>query len=447
MDFVPHTPADDRAMLDRLGLGTIDELFEPVPAEVRVRAGLDVPAALSEPELIDHLARFAATTTGNDSLVCFAGGGAYDHYVPAAVRALAARAEFATSYTPYQPELSQGVLQAIFEFQTCVCELYGLDVANASLYDGANALAEAANLAVRATARDRVLVGATVHPHYVEVLRTYTSGLGIDVNVVPAGNGGVVEWPGVDAAGAAAVIAQSPNFFGLLEHIGTATDAAHAGGALGIAVTDPTAMGILESPGAQGADVAVGEGIALGNSLSYGGPAVGLFATRQELVRQVPGRIAGETLDADGRRAFVLTLQAREQHIRRAKATSNVCTNQTLMAIAAAVHLAWLGPHGLRRLGELCIARTDALARRLAEIPGCEVAFTGPRFKEIVLRTPAAGPDLVGALAGEGFLVGPALGRWRPDLSDCILVAATERRTGDDIEAVAEAIEKELAGR
>ena len=447
MDFVPHTPADDRAMLDRLGLGTIDELFEPVPAEVRVRARLDVPAALSEPELIDHLARFAATTTGNDSLVCFAGGGAYDHYVPAAVRALAARAEFATSYTPYQPELSQGVLQAIFEFQTCVCELYGLDVANASLYDGANALAEAANLAVRATARDRVLVGATVHPHYVEVLRTYTSGLGIDVNVVPAGNGGVVEWPGVDAAGAAAVIAQSPNFFGLLEDIGTATDAAHAGGALGIAVTDPTAMGILESPGAQGADVAVGEGIALGNSLSYGGPAVGLFATRQELVRQVPGRIAGETLDADGRRAFVLTLQAREQHIRRAKATSNVCTNQTLMAIAAAVHLAWLGPHGLRRLGELCIARTDALARRLAEIPGCEVAFTGPRFKEIVLRTPAAGPDLVGALVGAGFLVGPALGRWRPDLSDCILVAATERRTDDDIEDVAEAIEKELAGR
>jgi glycine dehydrogenase subunit 1 len=447
MDFVPHTPADDRAMLDRLGLGTIDELFEPVPAEVRVRAGLDVPAALSEPELIDHLARFAATTTGNDSLVCFAGGGAYDHYVPAAVRALAARAEFATSYTPYQPELSQGVLQAIFEFQTCVCELYGLDVANASLYDGANALAEAANLAVRATARDRVLVGATVHPHYVEVLRTYTSGLGIDVNVVPAGTGGVVEWSSVDAAGAAAVIAQSPNFFGLLEDIGTATDAAHAGGALGIAVTDPTAMGILESPGAQGADVAVGEGIALGNSLSYGGPAVGLFATRQELVRQVPGRIAGETLDADGRRAFVLTLQAREQHIRRAKATSNVCTNQTLMAIAAAVHLAWLGPHGLRRLGELCIARTDALARRLAEIPGCEVAFTGPRFKEIVLRTPAAGRDLVGALAGAGFLVGPALGRWRPDLSDCILVAATERRTGDDIEAVAEAIEKELAGR
>ena len=447
MDFVPHTPADDRAMLDQLGLGTIDELFEPVPAEVRVRAGLDVPAALSEPELIDHLARFAATTSGNDSLVCFAGGGAYDHYVPAAVRALAARAEFATSYTPYQPELSQGVLQAIFEFQTCVCELYGLDVANASLYDGANALAEAANLAVRATARERVLVGATVHPHYVEVLRTYTSGLGIDVDVVPAGEGGVVEWPGVDAAGAAAVIAQSPNFFGLLEDIGTATDAAHAGGALGIAVTDPTAMGILESPGAQGADVAVGEGIALGNSLSYGGPAVGLFATRQGLVRQVPGRIAGETLDADGRRAFVLTLQAREQHIRRAKATSNVCTNQTLMAIAAAVHLAWLGPYGLRRLGELCIARTDALARRLVEIPGCEVAFTGPRFKEIVLRTPAAGPDLVGALAGAGFLVGPALGRWRPDLSDCILVAATERRTGDDIEAVAEAIEKELAGR
>jgi glycine dehydrogenase subunit 1 len=447
VDFLPHTPDDDRAMLDAIGTEELGDLFEPVPGSVRLGRPLDVPEALSEPELIRHMTELAGRSRGAADLVCFAGGGAYDHYVPAAVRALASRAEFSTSYTPYQPELSQGVLQALYEFQTMVSELYGMEVANASLYDGAHALVEAVNLAVRVTKRERAVVGASVHPHYVEVLKTYTSALGLTLEVVPFGDGGVVEWERVDAADAAVVVTAHPNVFGRLEDVGEAADVAHASGSLCVAVADPTAMGILRAPGDLGADVVVGEGQAFGNAMSYGGPYVGLFATRLDLVRQVPGRISGETVDADGRRAFVLTLQAREQHIRRAKATSNVCTNQTLMAIAAAVHMAWLGPQGLHRLGEVCVRRTAHAAHRLNGIRGCSLAFDGPRFKELVLRTPVDGRDMARALAERGYLVGPALGRWYPDLADCLLIAITERRTEDDIAGLAEAIEKELAER
>ena len=445
MDFVPHTPEDVRTMLDAIGMSDVAELFEPIADELKLGRPLDVPPELSEVELSAHMRALAAKNPGA-ALTCFAGGGAYDHHVPAAVTALASRAEFATSYTPYQPELSQGVLQAVFEFQTAVCELYGMEVANASLYDGASGVVEAVNLAVRTTGRHKAIVGASVHPHYRDVLQTYTSGLGLEVETVPVGPDGVVEWP--DALSeAACVIAQYPNFFGRLENVSAAFDAAHSSGALGVCVADPTAMGILKSPGELGADIAVGEGHALGNPMSYGGPYVGLFATKLELVRQVPGRIAGETIDADGRRAFVLTLQAREQHIRRAKATSNVCTNQTLMAIAAAIDLAWLGPQGLRRLGELCISQTEVTARRLAEIPGCRIAFDGPRFKELVLETPVPAAELAKGLAARGYLVGPDLGRWYPDLANCLLVAVTEKRTRDDVNGLAEAIEKELAER
>jgi glycine dehydrogenase subunit 1 len=446
MDFLPHTAEDDHEMLQAIGLETFEDLFEPVPAGVRVGRDLDVGPALDELTLLRHMTELAGRSKGAADLVCFAGGGAYDHHVPAAVRSLVSRAEFATSYTPYQPELSQGVLQAIFEFQTAVCELYGMEVANASLYDGASALVEAVNLAVRVTKRERVIVGATVHPHYLDVLRTYTSGLGFDIVVAPFGDDGRVDWATVDATGAAAVVAAYPNVFGGLEDIDVASEMAHGAGGLSIAVADPTAMGVIGSPGAMGADVVVGEGQGIGNALAYGGPYVGLFATKLDLVRQVPGRIAGQTLDADDRRAFVLTLQAREQHIRRAKATSNVCTNQTLMAIAAAIHLAWLGPVGLRRLGELCVRNTALAAERLAAIPGCSMRFEGARFKELVLQTPGDAAPLARGLAERGFLAGPALGRWFPELSDCLLIAVTEKRTEDEISGLAEAIEKELAG-
>jgi glycine dehydrogenase subunit 1 len=449
LDFLPHTDADDRTMLDRLGVPGIGALFDAIPESVRIDGLLDVPAALSEVDLMAHVAELSSRSRGASDLICFAGGGSYEHHVPAAVRALASRAEFATSYTPYQPELSQGVLQAVYEFQSLVCELYGMEVANASLYDGANALTEAVNLAARVTGRERVVVGGTVHPHYTDVLKTYTSGLGMRIDVAPPGDDGTVDWGAADVAGAAAVAVASPNFFGLLEDQGAAAVAARAAGALSIAVADPTAMGILAPPGELGVDVAVGEGMALGNGLHYGGPAVGLFATRSEHVRQVPGRIAGATLDADGRRAFVLTLQAREQHIRRAKATSNVCTNQTLMAIAASVYLSWLGPVGLKRLGAICVRRTAAAATRLAEVPGCRVRFTGPHFKEIVLQTPVDAAEVARGLARRGYLAGPALGRWFPNLADCLLIAVTERRTAAEIAGLAEALEKELveAGR
>lgn len=445
MDFAPHTGDDDRQMLAAIGIDRIEDLFEPIDDRLKYGEDLRVPPSLDEVELGAHVRSLAAKSTGA-GLTCFAGGGAYDHHVPAAVRSLGSRAEFATSYTPYQPELSQGVLQAVYEFQTLVCEIYGLEVANASLYDGASALVEGVNLAVRKTTRMKALVGATVHPHYVEVLRTYTSGLGLEIEVVPHVDG-VVDWRAVDAAEAACVVSAYPNFFGRIEDVTAASETAHANGALSVVVADPTAMGLLKSPGELGADVAVGEGHALGNPVSYGGPYVGLFATKLELVRQVPGRIAGETLDADGRRAYVLTLQAREQHIRRAKATSNVCTNQTLMAIAAAIHLSWLGPVGLKRLGQICVSRTAAAAARFGEIPNCRIAFDGPRFKELVLETPVPADELARALARRGYLAGPPLGRWFPDLRNHLLIAVTEKRTKEDIAGLAEAIEKELVER
>lgn len=447
MDFLPHTDEDVRQMLDRIGVGSIDELFAPVPRSVQLDRPLNVPEALDEVALIDHVSKLAGKNRGASSLVCFAGGGAYEHYVPAVVRALVSRGEFATSYTPYQPELSQGVLQAVYEFQSMVCQLYDMEVANASLYDGGSALVEAVNLSVRVTKRERVAVAATVHPHLRAVLQTWTSGLGIDIETIPMGPDGTTDLGAANLDGVAGVVVPYPNFFGRLEDVGAVAEAAHAAGALCIAITDPTAMGVLRSPGSFGADVAIGEGQSFGNPLTYGGPYVGYFATKLELVRQVPGRIAGETLDADGKRAFVLTLQAREQHIRRAKATSNVCTNQTLMAIASAVHMTWLGPEGLKRMGELCIARALEAKERLSEIPGCKVRFDGPTFKEFLLETPMPGDRLLGQLHKHGYLAGPAVGKWYPELNNCILIATTERRTSEDISRLAEAIEKVLTER
>ncbi|CAN5766808.1 aminomethyl-transferring glycine dehydrogenase subunit GcvPA [soil metagenome] len=445
MDFVPHTDADDRAMLEAVGKAGFADLFEAVPQDVLLDRSLDIPPALSEPELLAHLGHLAGRSGAAAHLACFAGGGVYDHHVPAAVRALAARAEFATSYTPYQPELSQGVLQALFEFHTAISAIYGMEVANASLYDGAHSVVEGVYLALRVTGRRRAVVGATVHPHLREVLRTYTSGLGIEVDTAPFGPDGTVDWSTAPVDDAGAVVVASPNVFGRLEDVSLAARRAHEAGGLCVAVADPTATGVIVPPGEQGADVAVGEGQSLGNPMAYGGPGVGLFATKLAHVRQVPGRIAGETLDADGRRAFVLTLQAREQHIRRARATSNVCTNQTLLAIAAGIHLAWLGPQGLRRLGELCARRTAYAAALLGEVPGVRLRFPGPRFKELVLETPVPGAELARRLAARGYLVGPAFGRWWPELEGCLLLAVTERRTKEQIEGLAEALEKELA--
>jgi glycine cleavage system P protein (glycine dehydrogenase) subunit 1 len=419
-------------MLSTLGLSSLDDLYAHIPAQVLLDRPLDMPGGVAEMELFEDLRRLAARNRGADDLVCFAGGGAYDHYIPAAVWALAGRSELQTSYTPYQPELSQGVLQALFEYQSMICDLTGLAVSNASLYDGATALVEAVNLARAATGRGRVLVADTVDPRYVETLRTYGRGAGYAPEILPASGGRAV----VPVVGdVACVVLQHPNAFGVLERARDVFAAARAAGARAIHMFDPLSLGVLAPPGELGADIAVAEGQVLGNHLNFGGPYLGIIAAGMQDVRRMPGRIAGETVDVDGRPGYVLTLQAREQHIRREKATSNICTNQTLMAIAAAVYLAWLGPAGLVELGDACAAKAGYAAERLTAVPGVELSYPGvPFFKEFALSIagrPAA--TVRDSLADKGFLVGPAIG-------GSLLVACTERRTKDDIDRLAEAM-------
>lgn len=441
MRFAPHTDEDVRAMLDALGLGSLDDLFSQIPPSIRLDRPLDLPEGVSEPEIWADLGALARRNRHVDDLVCFAGAGAYDHYVPAVVWALAGRSEFVTSYTPYQPELSQGVLQALFEYQSMICELTGLDVSNASLYDGSTALAEAVNLARGTPGRDRVLVSAGVDPRHIETLRTYGAGAGYEPEIFPLveGRGGRPEI-GDDVA---CVIVQHPNRYGILEPVRELFGAAHDGGAVAIQVFDPLSLGVLAPPGELGADIAVAEGQSLGNHLSFGGPYLGVIATRMDLVRRLPGRIVGRTVDVEGRTGYVLTLQAREQHIRREKATSNICTNQTLMAIAAAIYLAWLGPRGLVELGRACHAKAAYAAERLTQIPGVALRFPeAPFFKEFALRLPRRADEVRDELVEHGFLAGVPLPE--PE-TDTLLVAVTERRTRADIDALAEAMAEVLS--
>ena len=441
MRFAPHTDDDVREMLARIGLDGLDALFDQIPPSVRLDRPLDLPEGVSEMEILADLRGLAAADRSADDLVCFAGAGAYDHYVPSVVWALAGRSEFYTSYTPYQPELSQGVLQALFEYQSMICELTGLEVSNASLYDGATALAEAVNLARSAPGRDRILVSEAVDPRYVETLRTYGRGAGYqpEVFAVKDGRGGDPQ-VGDDVA---AVIVQHPNRYGVLEPARELFGAAHAGGARAIQVFDPLSLGVLVPPGELRADIAVAEGQVLGNHLNFGGPYLGIIATRLDDVRRMPGRIVGETVDVDGKVGYVLTLQAREQHIRREKATSNICTNQTLMAIAATVYLSWLGPEGLAELGRRCAAKAAYAAERLSQIPGVEPLFPGaPFFKEFALRLPRPADEVRDELIERGFLAGVPL----PDADGrALLVAVTERRTKAEIDALAGAMGETLA--
>ena len=440
MRFAPHTDDDVREMLARIGIDGLDALFEQIPPSVRLDGPLDLPTGVSEMEILADLRALAATDRNADDLVCFAGAGAYDHYVPSLVWALAGRSEFYTSYTPYQPELSQGVLQALFEYQSMICELTGLDVSNASLYDGATALAEAVNLARSSLGRDRVLVSGGVDPRYVETLRTYGRGAGYEPEVFPVKDGRGGDPPMGDDV--AAVIVQHPNRYGILEPGRELFGAAHAGGARAIQVFDPLSLGVLAPPGELRADIAVAEGQVLGNHLNFGGPYLGIIATRLDDVRRMPGRIVGESVDVDGKVGYVLTLQAREQHIRREKATSNICTNQTLMAIAATVYLSWLGPEGLAELGRQCWAKAAYAANRLTEIPGVEPLFPGaPTFKEFALRLPRSAEDIRDELIQRGFLAGVPL----TDVdAHALLVAVTERRTKAEIDGLAGAMREAL---
>jgi glycine dehydrogenase subunit 1 len=441
--YVPHTDAEVAEMLGFLGLSDVDELFSAVPSALRLTAGLDLPAGRAEPDVRDDLARLAGRNRAAD-LVCFAGGGAYDHDIPAATRALAGRSEFVTAYTPYQPEVAQGVLQALFEFQTLLSRLSGLAVSNASLYDGASACVEAVNLAAAHTGRSTAWVSQGVHPHWRHVVATFAAGTGHEVIEVPLRDG-LTAWPAApDGPEPAVLVVQYPNYVGTIEDLAAARAAADRVGALLVVAFDPVATGLLRTPGEMGADVAVGEGQALGMPLSYGGPYLGLFTTRAELVRRLPGRLVGETADGQGRRAYVTTLRAREQDIRREKASSNVCTNQTLMAVTAAIQLGWLGTTGLRELALRCARGTRYCREALTAIEGVELVAPGPTLREFAVRTPVPAPVLVDRLADEGFLAGVPLGPGyeATRYEDALLVAVTERRTRAQIDSFAGAFEK-----
>lgn len=446
--FVPHTDQDFARMLGDLGLSGADELFACVPAALRLAGGLDLPAGMPEPDVAAELARLAGANQAGPELVCFAGGGAYDHDVPAVTRALAGRSEFVTSYTPYQPEVAQGVLQALFEYQTLVSRLAGLPVANASVYDGAAATVEAVNLALAATGRNTVWVSAGLNPRWRAALATLTAGRGTEIVDVPLADG-VTDWEGVaDGLGAAgagapgapgALVGASPNYLGCIDPLRRAHQVAQRTGALLVGVFDPVAAGLLRTPGEEGADVAVAEGQPLGTPLAFGGPYLGMLAVAGAHVRRLPGRLVGRTTDGEGRTAYVTTLRAREQDIRREKASSNICTNQTLVAVTAMVQLAWLGTHGLRELALRCARGTRYLRQALLGLPGIEPLAGAPVLREFALRLPL-GPDLViERMAEEGFLAGMAVeagGR------EGLLVAVTEKRTRAEMDAYVAAMEK-----
>jgi glycine dehydrogenase subunit 1 len=446
MSFIPHTREDVRRMLDQLGLQTVDELFDEVAAALPPGDVPDLPRT-HEFELRHQLWDIAHLNERPDQTPCFRGAGAYEHYVPAAVNQLVSRGEFLTAYTPYQAEISQGTLQAMYEFQTMVCELMGMEVANASMYDGASALAEAALMALRVTHKRRLLVSEGLHPHWLQVLRTYVANVDPEIVLVPASEG-ITTPQAVEAAlddETAAIIVQNPNVFGLIEPLRRI--GAHVEGhpALYIVAAYPIALGWLTSPGEAGADIAVGEGQPLGIPLSYGGPYLGLFATKMAHVRQMPGRISGAARDASGRRGYVMTLQAREQHIRRERATSNICSNQALCALAATVYLSLMGPEGFRTVAERNFAVAHHLAERLGSLPGCSLTFSKPFFNEFVLKLPVPAEDVERELWNDGIISGLPLSRWWPQRTHEMLFCATEIITDADIHRLVASMEEALS--
>ena len=452
-------------MLAEVGAGSVEDLLSQIPPAVRLGRPLDLPPAMSEPELQRHVAALAERNRPRDAAgfvhdggdrVCFLGGGVYDHFVPAAVDEIAGRGEFYTAYTPYQAEASQGSLQAFFEFQTLVCRLTGFTVANASLYEGGSAAAEAALLAIRETKRNgRVVVLGSAHPEYRQTLATLLENLPAEVVTVDCPDG-VADVAAVKAAltdDTAALIVQHPNFFGNLEDAERLFAAAKAKGAVSVQIFDPVTLGLLKNPAALGADVAVGEGQGLGIPMQYGGPYLGLFACRESFLRKTPGRLIGKTVDADGRDCYVLALQTREQHIRRGNATSNICSNQGLLALRATVHLALLGPQGLKEVADLSVRKTHYLADRLCEAEGVSRAFDAPFVREVCLRVEGGAGRLLGAARAAGFDLGPALSRFPPRLfpaemkpEELLLVAATERRTREEIDQLAAALTRKPDG-
>jgi glycine dehydrogenase subunit 1 len=441
--YIPNSPEERREMLRSVGLTSPEELFSTIPSDILLKDLLGVPAALSEMEL---LARFESLAAQNSAAArpSFLGAGAYSHYSPTIIDSLIQRSEFFTAYTPYQPEVSQGTLQAIFEFQTLVCQLTGMEVANASMYDGSTALAEAVLMAERVTRRSRVIVSPALHPEYLHVAETYVAHAGIELQ-----QGNFDEQTGLSSFDdnaiderTAALVVQSPNFFGCVEDLTALAERAHRAGALLIVcVTEAISLGLLKSPGACGADIVVAEGQSFGVPLSFGGPYVGLFATREKYARQIPGRLVGIAYDREGRRGFVLTLATREQHIRREKATSNICTNEGLIALAATIYLETMGRRGLQEVAAQCAQKAAYAARRIAELEGFSLPHSAPRFNEFVVRAPAAADALLERIASEHNITGGlALSRYLPERPNDFLVCVTETNPRSEIDALVAAL-------
>lgn len=445
MAYTLLTSDDRQAMLKAVGASSLEDLLKQIPTDIRLRRRLDIPDQLSEQELSSLIGSLAAKNKNTDNAVCFLGGGAYDHFVPSVVDAVASRSEYYTAYTPYQAEASQGSLQIGFEFQTLICQLTGMDVANASLYDGGTAVAEAVLMSRAVTERsEKVVVAESVHPEYRQTLATYLTNLGTKMVTVPTPRGFLDPddlKKHVDAS-TAAVVVQHPNFFGCLEEVEAIAKTAKAAGAMFVVSFDPISLGLLKRPGDYGADIAVAEGQCLGNYLTFGGPYLGLLACREEFVRKMPGRLVGQTTDRRGNRCWVLTLQTREQHIRREKATSNICTNQALLALRAAVYLTALGPQGLRETAELCARKAHYAAERLTQTANLGLAFDRPFFKEFVVQVPGDVENLLDRLAEQGILAGVPLSRYEQSWKDRLLVAVTEKRSRSEIDGLCAAMNR-----
>lgn len=445
MAYLYNTPEQQQEMLAVAGVPSLDALFDQIPADVRLNRLLELPPALTEIELESHLKQLAARNLGTPERVCFLGGGAYDHFIPAAVDAIASRSEFYTAYTPYQAEASQGSLQAFFEYQTLICQLTGMDVSNASLYEGGTAVSEAVFMAMRCTNRhEKVVVLGSLQPEYRQVVQTYMQQIRCEVVVVPTPNG-TADPAALEAAlddRTACVVIQQPNFFGCLEEVQALVEITHKVGALAIVSFDPISLGLLARPGEYHADIAVAEGQSLGTPLQYGGPFLGILACREEFMRKMPGRLIGQTVDRLGRRCFVLNLQAREQHIRREKATSNICTNQGLIALRAAVYLSLLGKTGLKEVAELSFHKAHYAADRLTTIPGIKLQFDRPFFKEFTLHCANGVEPVLKRARAAGFDLGPATSQFDlgKESSHSLIVAVTERRTREEIDRLVAAL-------
>ncbi len=442
MNFLPNTQKDREEMLKTIGVGSIKELFSDIPPTLRFEGELDLPQGMSEFELLKHMKDLAAKNLAQDC-VTFIGAGAYDHYVPSVVRHVLGRSEFYTAYTPYQPEVSQAVLQSIFEYQTMICELTGMDASNASMYDGASAAAESVTIACGLTRRKKALVSRSVHPETRTVTGTYSVGHSIDVIEVPTKDG-ITDLQALDrllSKEIGCLVIQQPNFFGNLEPVDEISEKAKAAGATLVVSVNPMSLGLLRPPAEYGADIVVGEGQVFGNPMAFGGPHLGILAVTGKYLRRMPGRLVGMTEDLRGQRGFVLTLQTREQHIRRERATSNICSNQALNALAATVYLSWLGKEGIRELGEACARKAHYLAERISGIEGYSLVWQAPYFNEFAVKCPTCPEKIVKSLAAKGILAGYPLGRTYPELKDCLLIAVTEKRTKKEMDDLVAGLE------